>query len=241
MKEHGRLIGALVRPVINAAQIERPRAWEDGAAQRNLFADLPAVLVCELASDDATLAVDKKSLFLFRRKQELRVGSEVSGSVDGELGTGIALGDVDAAEPVCPRHAGYPIDLSYPLRIVERQRKGEGDRIARHQPGAGACIGARVPGIEDEVQQAERGDGDDNADDGQDRAQLVPQRILEDQAEQIHEKAVNAAAGGSTKLTATGAPAREAFGGAAWNLLEWGQSRLWPWSNETRVPEDGIY
>jgi len=55
------------------------------------------------------------------------------------------------------------------------------------------------------VQQAERGDGDDNADDGQDRAQLVPQRILEDQAEQIHEKAVNAAAGGSTKLTAMGA------------------------------------
>src|ERR1700730_2518787 len=221
MKEHGRLIGALVRPVINAAQIERPRAWEDGAAQRNLVADLPAVLVCELASDDATLAVDKKSLFLFRRKQELRVGSEVSGSVDGELGKEIALGDVDAAEPVCPRHAGYPIDLSYPLRIGERQRKGEGDRIARHQPGAGACIGARVPGIDDGMQQAERGDGDDNADDGQDRAQLVPQRILEDQAEQIHEKAVNAAAGGSPKLTAMSARRAKPSDGRHGNCSLW--------------------
>src|SRR6266404_7004728 len=203
MKEHGRLIGTLVRPVVNAAQIERPRPGEDGAAQRNLVADLPAVLVRELASDDATLTIDKKILLLFWRKQELRVGSEISGSVDGELGKEIALGDVDAAEPVCPRHAGYAIDLPYALRVVERQRKGQRDRIARHQPGARACVGAGVPRVDDGMQQAERGDGDDNADDGQDRAQLVPQRILEDQAEQIHEKAVSAAAGGSTKLTAT--------------------------------------
>src|SRR6266446_3698610 len=206
MKEHGRLIGTLVRPVVNATQIERPRPGEDGAAQRNLVADLPAVLVRELASDDATLTIDKKILLLFWRKQELRVGSEISGRVDGELGKEIALGDVDAAKPVCPRHAGYAIDLPYALRVVERQRKGQRDRIARHQPGTRACIGAGVPRVDDGMQQAERGDGDDNAGDGQNRAQLVPQRILEDQTEQIHEKAVNTAAGGSTELTATGVP-----------------------------------
>jgi hypothetical protein len=39
----------------------------------------------------------------------------------------------------------------------------------------------------------------------------VPQRILEDEAEQIHEKAADDAAGGRAKLTATGIPRAKPF------------------------------
>src|ERR1700681_4499803 len=132
----------------------------------------------------------------------------------------MALGDVDAAEPVCPRHAGYAIDLPDALRIVERQRKSERDRVARHQPGARACIGARVPGVDDGVQQAERSDGDDDADDGQDRAQLVPQRILENQTEEIHEAADDAGRPKARSLPQPASLARSLFEAAAWNLLD---------------------
>jgi hypothetical protein len=66
VEEHRRLVGALLGALVDAAQVERPGSRIDRAAERDLVAHLPAVLVGELAADDRALAVDEKRLALLR-------------------------------------------------------------------------------------------------------------------------------------------------------------------------------
>src|SRR6266540_2741615 len=186
MKEHLRFGGGLRRAVVDAAQVERPRARKNSAAQRDLVAYLPSVLLGELAAYDGALAIGEESPPFLRGEHELRINVEISGCVDCELREEIALADVHTPEPIRPRDRGHAGHLTDPLRVGERQREDERYRVARDQPGAGARVGAGVPGVDDRTQQSERADRDHDTEDRECRAQLVSQRVLDDEAKEIH-------------------------------------------------------
>ena len=77
VEEELRLVGLRVGAVVDAAQRERPRARVDRAAQRDLVADLPAVLVGELAPDDAPLRSRRNAFRCASGSTVLRVQVEV--------------------------------------------------------------------------------------------------------------------------------------------------------------------
>ena len=167
MKEELRLVGLGVNAVVDCTKRERPRARKDGSTQRNLVADLPAVLVGELAADDGTLAIDQECLLLLRLQHEFRVHVEIGCRVDRKLREEIAFGYVDSPEPVGPRHCGYARNLPDLLRVGERHREDQRDRIARDQARRRRRLRARVPRFDDRAQQTECRDRDDDADDRQ--------------------------------------------------------------------------
>jgi hypothetical protein len=152
-----------------------------------------AVLLGQLAPHDRALAVGEEGLALLRRKEKLGVHVEIARRVDGELGEEVALRHVDAAEPVRPGDGAHARELPDLLRIGEREREDERNRASGHEPRAGRGIRPRVPCLHDRAQQPESGDGDDDADDRQRGAQLVPQRVFQDEHRNEHWEAGPAA------------------------------------------------
>ena len=187
MEEHLRFGGGLGRAVVDAAQIERPGSRKDRAAQRYLVADFPAVLFGELAADDRALAVGQECLPLLGREDELGIDLQVRGWIDRELREEIALAHVDPAEPVRPGNRGHAVDLADLLDIGQRQGKHQRHGVTGDEPRAGARVGAGIPRVDDGTQQTERRDRDHDAHDREGRAELVPQRVLEDEAKDVHD------------------------------------------------------
>src|SRR5262249_50099733 len=97
LEEELRLVGRGFRAVVDAAQRERPRPRIDRALKRNLVADLPAVLLRELAAGDRPRAISEKRLALLGAEPVLGIDVEKRGAADRELREEVALADVDAA------------------------------------------------------------------------------------------------------------------------------------------------
>src|SRR5207253_2050005 len=106
-------------------------------------------------------------------KEHLRFGGGLRGAV------------VDAAQIERPRSGEDRAAQRDLIAYLPSVLHGE---LAADEPSAGARVGAGVPRVDDGTQQSERADRDHDADDRECRAQLVSQRVLDDEAKEIHRR-----------------------------------------------------
>src|SRR5207244_1861048 len=96
-----RAVRGLARRRVDARDVELPVAGVDGPPQDDAVADLPALLLGQLVTNDGALAVLLPRLPLLRRHYDLVVDLEEALRVDGEGGEEpLLVARVLGAEPV---------------------------------------------------------------------------------------------------------------------------------------------
>src|SRR4029077_5218721 len=147
-KEHLGLVGRRIATSVDPPDHPLPASWKDVAFHGNDVAELEAVLLRELAADDARVALFLERRELVRRYLELGVEIEVRG-IDGEPRPEvleIVRISVYAPEPVAPRHVRHPRHLRDVLAVGEREREDQRYPMAGNHPIGGRPRDAGVPG-----------------------------------------------------------------------------------------------
>ena len=95
---------------------------------------------------------------------------------------------IDAGKPVGCRHRFHAFDGTDLVTVVQRQRHDQRNGVARNETVRRGAFRSGIPRIHHGLQQAEGENGDDQPQHGETGAQLVPQRVAEDELDEVHQK-----------------------------------------------------
>jgi len=186
LKEKLRLIDGLVPAPVNAPEHKIPVARIDRAFERDRVADFPFVLGGQLPADHRPFAVQQKILLLLLVQDKFRIQGKVGDGFDAEIGEKILFIDIDAAEPIAPGNRFDAFHLMNFPRVGNGQGENDGNGVARHQPGGGRRLHARVKGADDRAQQTERQNGHRNSQNRERAAELVMKGVSKEDFGQQH-------------------------------------------------------